>query len=174
MWHKKRSSPRRSQQLSRLYSRGVIAMQSCSTAEKLQQFCWIPEPRVYSNVDFAIYSRLLTIFMGFLSPPIFFSFFMKLKGSKSTPYSENSLKLTKTHQNSGFPRIEDIALQILFRPQGFQKYSYIKFRAMLLFDTKDSKKYINIGVQPNFFEDLHGSKSTPWRCCYRRTFSTPD
>ena len=135
-------------------------MQSCSTAEKLQQCCWIPEPRVYSNVDFAIYSRLLTIFMGFLSPPIFFSFFMKLKGSKSTPYSENSLKLTKTHQNSGFPRIEDIALQILFRPQGFQKYSYISlelcsFLTQRILKSASTQLYSQISLKTFMGQKVH-------------------
>ena len=174
MWHKKRSSPRRSQQLSRLYSRGVIAMQSCSTAEKLQQCCWIPEPRVYSNVDFAIYSRLLTIFMGFLSPPIFFQLLHEIEGFKKHTLFR---KLTKTHENAPKLRLSHDRGYCIANPFStirIPKIQLHKFRAMLLFDTKDSKKYINIGVQPNFFEDLHGSKSTPWRCCYRRTFSTPD
>ena len=82
-WHKKGSSPR-----------------NHSNAEGLQQRCWIPQPRVYSNVHSRlIHSRLLTFFEPLCVP---FRAFTYLLGPQGRTFYSCSRLLTLLYSNVPF------------------------------------------------------------------------
>ena len=132
MWHKKGSSPRKSQQLPRFYGRG------------LQQCSLILRPRGYSNV------------VGFHGRGFIAMFTLRF-----------------THDYSRFShdfRVRRCTFQVLYKHKGLKKDT-------LLTKTHENSRFLTISHErgyyiATFLFDHKDSKSTSWRCCYRRTFLT--